>query len=255
MANGLPGADSASPVNSQLQGQSLIDLATSHFGAVPSFWGRYFTSTHTAGSVEYRHSMENGPLNAAGIRLLPIARQTLRVNGTAEGGAADAAANADDFLSTFGVDYLVSQGNVFFMFLDVEGSPSLSVDYYTGWAQTLAAHSNSATGGKLTIRPCIYAEPLDGQTWAALAQAMANGVDCGGAWVARYLNNGCNEFPAWDDAFVTPVGGAPCPILLWQYAGNCYGNGGIDCSQTNPGIDPQATLLDFLVVPPAPPAS
>jgi hypothetical protein len=234
-----------------LNGQGLIDLARSHFGTVPAFWGRYFTSPETTGSVEYHHALEGAALNASGIRVLPVARQTTHVNGTADEGAADAAANAADFLASFGASYLVTLGNVFYMFLDVEGSPSLSADYYTGWAQALAASSNSATGGAVTLRPCLYAEPKDAPTWAALKQAMANGADCGGAWVARYLNDGCTRFPDWNDAFVTPDGGAPCPILLWQYAGNCYGNGGIDCSQTNPALDPNETLLKFLALPPA----
>ena len=83
----------------------------------------------------------------------------------------------------------------------------------------------------------------------ALRQAMANGADCGGAWVARYLNDGCTRFPDWDDAFVTPAGGAPCPILIWQYAGDCC-SGSIDCSQTNPELDPNASLLQYLALPP-----
>jgi hypothetical protein len=250
MASGLPGADSASPVTSQLGGQGLIDVARNHFGAVPAFWGRYFTSPETKSSVEYHHAVEGAALSASGIRVLPVARQTLRVNGTAEDGAADAAGNAADFLASFGADYLVTQGNTFFVFLDVEGQPSLSADYYTGWAQALAASSSSATGGKVTLRPCIYAEPKDTATWVALKQAMANGADCGGAWVARYLDDGCTRIPDWNDAFVTPAGGAPCPLLIWQYAGNCYGNGGIDCSQTNPALDANDELLRFLVLPP-----
>lgn len=249
MASGLPGADSAAPVTSQLGGQGLIDLARSHFGAVPAFWGRYFTSTATEGSVEYHHAVEGAALNSAGIRVLPVARQTLRVNGTADGGAADGAANAADFLESFGVDYLVTQGNTFYVFLDVEGNPSLSADYYSGWAQALSASSSAATGGRVTLRPCVYAEPKDAPTWVALRQAMADGADCGGAWVARYLNDGCSRFPDWNDAFVTPDGGTPCPILIWQYAGNCYGNGGIDCSQTNPALDANDELLRYLVLP------
>jgi hypothetical protein len=249
MANGLPGADSASPVTSQVGGQGLIDVARNHFGAVPAFWGRYFTSIETKGDVEYHHATEGAALNASGIRVLPVARQTLRVNGTAADGAADGAANAADVLASFGADYLVTLGNTFFVFLDVEGNPSLSADYYTGWAQAIAASSSAATGGRVSLRPCVYAEPKDAPTWEALRQAMANGADCGGAWVARYLNDGCTRFPDWDDAFVTPAGGAPCPILIWQYAGDCC-SGSIDCSQTNPELDPNASLLQYLALPP-----
>lgn len=251
MANGLPGVDSSVPVTSQVQGQSLIQLAIGQFDTVPAFWGRYFTSPQTAGNVEYRHALESAALNAAGIPVLPIARQTLNVGGTALQGAADAAANTADFLATFGADALAAQGSTFFMFLDVEGAPSLSVDYYTAWAQALAQSSSDATGGQVTFRPCIYASQGDDSTWQALAQAIANGADCGGAWIARYPDGGCDAVPDWDDALVTPGTGMPCPILAWQYAGDCAG-GGLDFSQTNPALDPQATLLDFLFLPPLP---
>jgi hypothetical protein len=251
VANGLPGVDSSVPVTSQLQGQDLIQLAISQFNAVPAFWGRYFTSPQTVGNVEYRHALESAALNAAGIPVLPIAHQTLKVGSTAVQGAADAAANAADLLATFGADALAAQGNTFFMFLDVEGKPSLSVDYYTAWAQALAQTSSDATGGRVTLRPCIYAARGDNPTWQALAQAMANGADCGGAWIARYPDGGCAAVPDWDDALVTPATGAPCPILAWQYAGDCAG-GSLDFSQTNPALDPLATLLNFLVLPPLP---
>jgi hypothetical protein len=255
MANGLPGADSATPVTTQFQGQSLIDLTRSHFGATPAFWGRYFSNPTTKGNVEYRGSLENAALSAAGIRLLPVARQTTRVNGSSADGAADATGNVDDLLATFSASYLVSQGGTFFIFLDVEGtpengSPSMSLDYYTGWAQTVTSHSQAASNNQVTIRPCIYGRALDNITWGVLKTAIANGVDCGGAWSARYLNNGCTEFPDWNDAFVNSAA-IPCPVLLWQYGGNCLQSGAIDCSQTNPSLDPNATLLNFLIPPPA----
>ena len=58
MARGLPGPDSSVPVTYQINGRSLIDLATDLFGEVPVVWGRYFTSTRTGGAAEYRHVRE-----------------------------------------------------------------------------------------------------------------------------------------------------------------------------------------------------
>jgi hypothetical protein len=254
MPNGLLGVDSSIPVTSQVQGQGLIQFATDQLNAAPAFWGRYFTSPQTAGSVEYRHDLEGPALNAAGIPVLPVARQTRNVDGTAQQGAADAAGNAADFLASFGADALATQGSVFFLFLDVEGKPSLSVDYFTGWAGALAQSSKDATNGQVTLRPCLYAAQGDNPTWQALAEAMAAGTDCGGAWVARYLLSGCSTVPNWDDEFVTPSAGMPCPILAWQYAGDCF-NDSLDLSQTNPNLDPEGTLLDFLMVPPLPAGS
>jgi hypothetical protein len=241
MAKGLPGADSSSPVTT-----TMIQGASTLLGATPVFWGRYFTSVSTSGSVEYRHAEENPVLNAAGIRLLPVGRQTANVDGSTQQGITDGAANAKDFISTFGEPFLAAQGGRFYMFLDVEGSPCLSKAYFEGWAQGLAQEA-----GSLKILPCVYAMQSDTQTWSSVAAAMAAGTECHGAWIARYYTGKC-EIGEWDPAILTPAAPVPfpCPILAWQYAGNCL-QGQIDCSQTNPDIDVQTQLLQFLVQPPA----
>src|SRR5205814_9823845 len=128
------------------------------------FWGRYFTSNTRGGNAEYRQVKENRPLRDQGIRIAPIARQTQRVHGTRADGAADALRNAEDYIATFGLDYLTSQGRTFFVFLDVEGSPSLSQDYYTGWANTLAERSSTMSAGAVNLVPCIYATQADSPT-------------------------------------------------------------------------------------------
>jgi len=229
----------------------MIQGASGLLGATPVFWGRYFTSVSTTGDVEYRHSDENQPLNAAGIRLLPIGRQTANVNGNQEQGVTDGVANAQDFITTFGVEVLTQQGGRFYMFLDVEGSPSLSQAYFEGWAQGLAQEATSLSGGSVAILPCVYATQSDTETWSSVASAMAAGTQCHWAWIARYYTGQCN-MGEWDPAVLTPTAPAPfpCPILAWQYAGNCL-QGQIDCSQTNPEIDIEAQLLAFLVLPPA----
>ncbi len=247
MAQGLPGADSISPVTAP-----LIQSASDLLGATPAFWGRYFTSAQTTGAVEYHHATEDPPLHAAGIRLLPVARQTAHVNGSFEQGIEDGVANANDFISTFGMPYLASQGGRFYMFLDVEGSPSLSPGYYAGWAQGLAQRSATLSGalGTVAVLPCVYATQGDEPTWAALSAACKGGAQCMGIWIARYDPGTC-QMGQWSDSIVTPRSPSPFPwpILAWQYAGNCL-KGAIDCSQTNPHIDAQSQLLDFLVLPP-----
>jgi hypothetical protein len=237
-------------VTSQVGGQGLIDLAKAHYGETPVFWGRYFTSTSTGGTVEYRHLNENKPLHDNGIRVLPIARQTKNVNGTQANGSADAERNSDDLITTFGADYLASLSGEFYMFLDVEGSPSLSQAYYTGWAQTLVDHSNTITGGRVKISPCVYATQADNATWSSVAGAVAAGVQCKGAWIARWPASGCQPLPEWNNNLVKPSVPIPCQILIWQYADDCHGGGGFDCSETNPGIDLQNDLLTHLILPP-----
>jgi len=47
MAKGKAGADSSVPVNSQIQGKNLIQVAADMFQTTPVLWGRYFTSVST----------------------------------------------------------------------------------------------------------------------------------------------------------------------------------------------------------------
>jgi len=250
MAIGKPGADSSVLVTNQIQGKALVQLATDLFGQTPLFWGRYFTSVSTSGNVEYRHLKENPILRQNGIRVLPIARQTRNVNGTQAQGSGDAEANSEDLIATFGQEYLASQGGEFLMFLDVEGTPSLSSAYFTGWAQTLTAHSAAITGGNVKILPCVYATRSDTTTWHAVADSADQGIVCGGAWVARWLHHGCTAPDDWDDAKVKPAVELPCDVLVWQYSDDCWGGGGFDCDQANPNINVDQELLSKLILPP-----
>jgi hypothetical protein len=249
MAKGLPGADSSSPVTTQFNEKTLIDLATDLFGTAPAFWGRYFTSVSTSGAVEYRHKQENQPLRDNNIRVLPVARQTKRVSGSESMGAADAMANADDILATFGADYLHDQGGAFLVFLDVEGTPPLSVAYYKGWAQTLKDHSAEASSGKVTLLPAVYGTRFDDETWRAVAQAHLEGVECSGVWIARWKWRGCAALPDFEADQVRPRVDIPCDVLFWQYSDECHGGDGFDCNTTNPGVD-QEDLLNKLILPP-----
>ena len=249
MSRGLPGADSSSPVTS-----SIIQTATESFGQTPAVWGRYFTGPTTSGTVEYRHSEESPILAQFNIRLLPVARQTTHVGGSQTEGASDAQGNVDDIFDTFGTQYLASQGGEFLMFLDVEGSPqtgspSLTLDYYTGWAQTLVSYSRSRSDNAVTILPCVYARQDDNDTWNALVEANQQGVKCYGGWSARYYYSSC-DMTDWNNDLVMPGVSLPFDILIWQYAENCC-SGEIDCNQTNPGVDIQNELLARLILPPA----
>ena len=251
MATGSPGADSSTPVTTVLEGKTLIALAQELYGSTPTFWGRYFTSVSTTGVVEYRHLKENQILVDNNIRVLPLARQTKRVDGTMADGGADATANVEDVIGTFGQDYLASQGGEFFMFLDVEGSPSLSLSYYSGWAQTLIWHSSDLTGGAVQVLPCVYATWGDNATWQAIASAGSQGIDCRGVWVARWVQRGCTNLVDWNDATVTPTVALPCQVLIWQYSDDCHGATGFDCDEVNPNIDLNNDLLNQLILPPS----
>jgi hypothetical protein len=234
------GVDSISTVTG-----ALIAQATHALGAPPAFWGRYFTSRQTTGAAEYRHKVEDGPLSSHGIRVLPIARQTNRVNGTEAEGEADGKANAEDIIATFREDYLAAQGGSFFVFLDVEGSDgsNLSADYYTGWVKGLAQ-----AGTAVTFRPCIYGGPLDQVTWTSLRQAIANGATCDGLWLARWVSTA--EPVPWVAPKPTPDPGVR--VLAWQYSNPRNDGAQVDRDLINPELDARNDFLAFLIPPPSP---
>jgi hypothetical protein len=250
MSIGMPGADSTAPVTHLIGGKNLVQLASEIFGAVPVLWGRYFSGVSTAGTVEYRQHREDSILHQNRIRVLPIARQTQRVDGGEENGILDGRLNVEDLIATFGGQYLASQGGRFFMFLDVEGSPSLSIEYYRGWARTLSSHSGALTRGAVVVLPCVYATRSDAITWDVLVDADKQGVPCEGVWVARWRHHGCRQLLEWEPSIVQPTAALPCPVLLWQYADDCFEGDGFDCDETNPELDLETDLLQHLVLPP-----
>jgi hypothetical protein len=254
MPIGSPGADSSNLVTRLIDGKPMLDVAATEFGRMPVLWGRYFTSVAATGLVEYRARRENQALRDRNIRVLPIARQTRHVDGTQATGSADAQLNVEDFIKTFGASYLQSQGGKFIMMLDVEGTPSLSIDYYMGWARTLVDHSQSFSSGAVTIYPGVYATHSDDSTWQAVADAGDRGVKSQGVWVARWRARGCSALLDWDQAIVTPNVKLPCEVLLWQFADECHGGDGFDCNETNPNIDLQ-DILSQCVLPPETPAA
>jgi hypothetical protein len=173
------------------------------------------------------------------------------VSGSFSDGSTDAAGNAEDVINTFGAANLAAQGGKFLMFLDVEGSPSLSAAYYRGWAQNLLAHSQAFSNNTVTLLPCVYATQGDSDTWNAVTTACRQGATCNGAWVARWrVGGGCITLPDFDNHTVMPNVPIPCNVLLWQYSNDCHGGGGFDCDEINPDPAIQAVVLSGSVLPP-----
>jgi hypothetical protein len=225
--------------------KTRFNLAKKLLGERPAAWGRYFNGFHTH-SAEYRPE-EAALFKELGVKLIPIAQQTPKVGGTALEGAAHAAVNVYKFISRIGLDRLVANGSETIMFLDIEGDPPMSAEYYSGWSKTLVAASRDQSEGKFTIRPGIYARPRDGATWTALRVAAALGAEpCAGIWAARYHTNACDKpRPDWEPDFITPTPAPDCPVVLWQYAIDCPDGNGVDCDL----VSPDANLLDTLIVP------
>lgn len=242
------GADSLVPVT-----QSLVDAVQQRFGAVPAFWGRYFKKPGFA--QDYQPAAENPVLRGNNIPLLPIARQTANVAGTAVAGATDAINNVDAFTQSLGVEFLAGIGGEMLMFLDVEGTssanPNLSADYWIGWSTALVNHSRAVGDDRFTLVPGVYCRQNQSPTWSAIASAASLGYGCAGAWVFRMRTGACDApIPNWDAPFNTPAVALSCPIFLWQFAIDCLTSDGIDFDMVNPDPDVAAALFNRLILPP-----
>ena len=243
------GADTLVPVTG-----NIVEMVRRRFETTPHFWGRYFK--RPAFAHDYQPALENPVFHANGIRLLPIARQTNRVAGTATDGAEDAVLNVDAFTDSLGVDHLRKIGGEMLMFLDVEGTsernPNLSLDYWIGWSAALLAHSRRVGGDDFVLLPAVYCRQNQNATWDAIARASELGFPCAGAWVFRMRTGACTKpIPSWDAPFNTPAVALPCPVMLWQFAIDCLFAGGVDFDMVNPDPAVAAALLNRLVFPPA----
>lgn len=211
------GVDSLVPSGAALLGHAQ---SADFLGQAPQFWGRYFYAPgqkNAAGMRDTHYSAaENAMLRANNIRVLPIARQTAHVGGTAIQGQADAKANVDAIYEVFSPAYLAGADPDVLVFLDVEADISLSADYYKGWSEALEQRAADLSGNRVRFRPAVYGSAKANATWEALNTAIASGCVCHGLWIARYFFGSPKPRP-WDDHLVTPLTPPPCPVLAWQY--------------------------------------
>jgi len=241
------GADTLVPVT-----EAIVTMVRKRFGSTPLFWGRYFKKPGF--EQDYQPKLENDVFTRNQIRLLPIARQTARVAGTAAEGAEDALLNVDAFTGSLGIEYLAKIGGEMLMFLDVEGTspknPNLSLEYWIGWSSAIVAHSTRLSGGRFVVVPGVYCRQNQNPTWEAIARAAQLGSPCAGAWVFRMRTGACDKpIPEWDAPFNTPGVALPCPVMLWQFAIDCVFEGGVDFNMVNPDPAVATALLNRLVFP------
>lgn len=232
--------------------QERLDVARRRLGMTPLFWARYFKRPGFA--EDFQPRTEAKILRDNRIRLLPIARQTRNVAGTAALGAADAVQNVEAFVEAMGEEHLASVRTELLMFLDVEGTgadhPNLSVDYYIGWSASLMRHSRQISDGRFTIQPAVYCRQNQPTTWRALIEAQRLGFPCEGGWVFRMRSGACTRpSPDWDPAFLMPADPLPFPVMIWQYAIDCDE---IDYDWINPDLEVEESLLGRLAIPAAP---
>jgi peptidoglycan hydrolase-like protein with peptidoglycan-binding domain len=245
---GIGGTDTLTNVEA-----NMIPAAKQLMGTSPRFWGRYFQGNSRDG--EYLHNQEDKPLHNAGIRVLPISRQTNRVNGTQQDGMVLGTSHANDVLVTFGEDYLAAQGNSFYIFLDVEGvgsQPSLSKEFYQGWSKAVTQASI-----KVKLLPSVYLNGSDKTTLRNLSTAIKEASPCLGIWLARYVSNPLIK--PWNREGVKLNPAVPCKVLIHQYIGDVDpgtgkvnpSNGVYDFNQINPFLDNPESVLQRMILPPS----
>jgi len=222
MTDQLLGIDSLAISSSS----ALLNAASSSYlGKKPQFWGRYFYAPgqmNSSGKKDTHYSSaENAFLHENGIRLIPIARQTVRVTRGATEGEEDAKLNCDAIFDAISATYLAATDPEVIIYLDVEQKTPVTADYYEAWAKTIYAYSQQKSANRVRFRPAVYTGPKSDQTWSSLRAALLNGAACYGAWIARYYYGSPvpREWTIDDETnLLTPNGGTGgVPILAWQY--------------------------------------
>lgn len=241
---GIQGVDSLVRVTSDLiVGGSIRLLGNTK----PAYWGRYFSGVDFSGAGEYFKNKENNILHQNNIRVLPIGRFTTQVGKGKDEGLRDGFDQANDFIISFGENYLQTQGSEFYLFLDIEPDIPLSTNYYLGWAEAVKSVSN-----KVKILPCVYLGSEDAITSRALKKALDNGAECFGLWIARYVSFRQPSIPLppqeFDSSEAKPKTSVPVPVLFWQYAGEIGSREDYDFNISNPDIGSDE-ILKRLVLP------
>jgi hypothetical protein len=212
----------------------------------PGLLGRYFKGPGNTDPIQYQARRENAVLHSNDIRVLPIARQTLRVGLSRAAGNRDGRRNVRALLASFGSDYLAGLRSRLFVFLDVEESHPLRASYWAGWSAAVIDEGLQATP-RVEFVPAIYGSRDAAETWGELAEAITVGATCGGAWIAAWRLPPCAPPPNWSDEHVTPINFPDeVSVLAWQYGGNCQDL--IDCNSANPIH--QSTFISGLILPP-----
>ncbi|MES1157196.1 MAG: hypothetical protein ABUL73_05395 [Alphaproteobacteria bacterium] len=239
------GADSKHPIT-----QDIVEKASQRLGFKPAFWGRYFKGPSDPSEDQFHAAHESAVLKTHGIHVLPVARQTKHVGGTFEQGKADGAGNAAAVLEAFGKDETERRGGRITIFLDVEGDPDLSADYYRGWAEGVTSTSRA-------LAPAVYGPPPRyAATYQALSAAIAAGAECRGVWVARYPHAQFDSAPNWQEELIRSEHlPANVPILGWQFVENV--DGLYDFNLVNPSFEAEfaaglAQMLPAVAPIPAP---
>ncbi len=240
---------------------SCLRHASRLLGQHPAFLGRYFKGPGNTSRIQYQARAENSFFYSNYIRVLPIARQTNEVSGTEREGFMAGQRNAAAILAAFGAMHLSNMSDGICVFLDVENNPTLSKEYYTGWAAGLVLGGQSSMidfGDEIRLLridpnthvrflPCVYAHHNARATWRAPGKAIDDGAECYGSWVV-YMD--ADRFPIWPwrAEFTSPEMPPTVPVVACQRILDHVEDGqSIDFNLANPSH--HSWLLPRLVLP------
>ncbi|TBE49938.1 hypothetical protein ELH06_12590 [Rhizobium ruizarguesonis] len=245
--------------------QDCLQIASALLGQPPVFWGRYFKGPGNKSPVQYQPQDESNFFNRNHIRVLPVARQTNHVNKNDDQlGYKDGLRNAAAIMAAFGASLLAKQAQVL-VFLDVEPSGPLNVNYFNGWSRGLTEAGASAMidfsdevaaktlppSAKISFAPAVYGHHADAATWSALSNAVSAGAPCEAAWVVYMDTNPKFPIGPWLSQYTSPKMPASVPVVLCQRILD-YRDAkkrSYDFDLANP--DHKDWLLDRLVIPDA----
>ena len=130
------------------------------------------------------------------------------------------------------------------MFLDVEGSPpsnpSLSPDYYAGWAKLSPLIVSRRHRADLRSCPLSMPHEMTRQRGRHFNRTSLRVMPFGSRHTVPIRRTS-----AWDASQTTPQGAQlTCPILAWQYAGNLGSDQSLDCNLSNPSESGLMERLD-----------
>ena len=186
----------------------------------PVAYGRYLGEVQTS---------ELKILSEHNIPLIAISRRSGRVSTGLAEGISDGIVDNDRWHALAEQCNTANVNLINYLFVDVEMTPTLKVEYWNGWA-----------GKIIDAQPAAYMPNRNfwGQQWTAL-EAGHLLVPCAGTWVAMYDQpvNGHATFKEHDWAH-RPKASAIIPELAWQHTGNAAGGPIlVDYSMPNPILD------------------
>jgi hypothetical protein len=207
-------------------------------------------------------------LQKYGIRVLPLAQQTMRFNdidaktkSTYDTGIADGICNADAFITVFSITPDDSNSYHIFLNIEIDQQTPVNSEYFKGWTVGLTKGVQKA-GRKISLLPAVYIGTTGSiESWKALEIAVADlGKPLSAGWIARYGKGytgkpalKCKDIDRWrDNSQLNNLSFPTDGVGAWQYQENCYVEDRrklVDVSILNPAPAVRTSFINGLIEP------